>query len=473
MNRKQVALVATMLIDVVLINLAFILAYMLRYDLQLFYPLDIRYDAPFRPYIPFALLLTGVSLIAFQVGGLYAEKRGRSWWDEISILVTGTAISMVILMAVTFFIHPLVYSRAMLVYAALLVVLLLAAARLIRRPIETYLRMRGIGVDRVLIVGAGDVGRAVMRNLLANPILGYHVVGYIDDDPVKGNGELGRFKGLGGMDNLSDILVKEEVAEVIVTLPWHYHRKIMQVVEKCERQHIRVRIVPDIFQQRLRQLDMDSLGGIPVIGLQQSQISQVALIVKRAIDIVGAILLLILSAPLMAVVILAIRIDSPGPAVFRHQRVGRNGQEFQVYKFRSMIMGAEELQKDLRPLNEADGPLFKIRDDPRLTRMGRFLRRTSIDELPQFLNVLRGEMSLVGPRPGTPEEIAQYDPWQRERLAIWPGMTGLWQVSGRSNVPFDEMCQLDIYYIENWSLGLDLRILLRTIPHVIFGRGAY
>jgi exopolysaccharide biosynthesis polyprenyl glycosylphosphotransferase len=473
MNRKQVALVATMLIDVVLINLAFVLAYRLRYDLQLFYPLDIRYDAPFRPYIPFTLLLTGVSLIAYQVGGLYAEKRGRSWWDEISILVTGTAISMVILMAVTFFIHPLVYSRAMLVYAALLIVLLLAAARLIRRPVETYLRMRGIGVDRVLIVGAGDVGRAVMRNLLANPILGYLVVGYIDDDPVKGNGELGRFKGLGGMDNLSDILVKEEVAEVIVTLPWHYHRKIMQVVEKCERQHIRVRIVPDIFQQRLRQLDMDSLGGIPVIGLQQSQISQVALIVKRAIDIVGAILLLILSAPLMAVVILAIRIDSPGPAVFRHQRVGRNGQEFQVYKFRSMIMGAEELQKDLRPLNEADGPLFKIRDDPRLTRMGRFLRRTSIDELPQFLNVLRGEMSLVGPRPGTPEEIAQYDPWQRERLAIWPGMTGLWQVSGRSNVPFDEMCQLDIYYIENWSLGLDLRILLRTIPHVIFGRGAY
>jgi exopolysaccharide biosynthesis polyprenyl glycosylphosphotransferase len=473
MNRKQAALAAAMLIDVLLINLAFILAYTLRYDLQLFYPLDIRYDAPFRPYIPFALLLTGVSLIAYQVGGLYADKRGRSWWDEVSILVTGTAVSTVVVMAVTFFIHPLVYSRAMLVYAALLIVLLLGVARLIRRPIEAYLRRRGIGVDRVLIVGAGEVGRAVMRNLLANPALGYGVIGYIDDDPVKGNGELGRFKGMGGLENLSDIVVKEDVAEVIVTLPWHYHRKIMQVVEKCERQHVRVRIVPDIFQQRLRQLDMDSLGGIPVIGLQQTQISQGALIVKRAIDIVGSIILLILVAPLMLVVILAIRIDSPGPAVFRHRRVGRSGQEFRIYKFRSMIQGAEELQSELEPLNEADGPLFKIRDDPRLTRVGRFLRRTSIDELPQLFNILRGEMSLVGPRPGTPEEVEKYEPWQRERLSIWPGLTGLWQVSGRSNVPFAEMCQLDIYYIENWSLSLDLRILLRTIPYVIFRHGAY
>jgi exopolysaccharide biosynthesis polyprenyl glycosylphosphotransferase len=231
--------------------------------------------------------------------------------------------------------------------------------------------------------------------------------------------------------------------------------------------------VPDIFQQRLRQLDMDSLGGIPVIGLQQTQISQGALIVKRAIDIVGSIILLILVAPLMLVVILAIRIDSPGPAVFRHRRVGRSGQEFRIYKFRSMIQGAEELQSELEPLNEADGPLFKIRDDPRLTRVGRFLRRTSIDELPQLFNILRGEMSLVGPRPGTPEEVEKYEPWQRERLSIWPGLTGLWQVSGRSNVPFAEMCQLDIYYIENWSLSLDLRILLRTIPYVIFRHGAY
>jgi len=473
MNRKQAALAATMLIDAALINLAFILGYTLRYSLQLFYPLDVRYAAPFRPYIPFALLLTGASLIAYQVGGLYEDKRGRSWWDEISVLTTGTAVSITVLMAVTFFIHPLVYSRAMLVYAALLMVALLGTARLIRRPIEAALRRRGIGVERALIVGAGDVGRAVMRNLLANPALGYHVVGYVDDDPTKGNSEIGRFKGLGGLDNLSDIIVKEDVAEVIITLPWHYHRKIRKVIEKCERHHARVRIVPDIFQQRMKQVDVYSLGGIPVIGVHQPHISRAALATKRIIDIIGSILLLVLSVPLMLIAAVAIRINSPGPAIFRHRRVGRNGREFHVYKFRSMIEGAEELQEDLEILNEADGPLFKIRDDPRVTRVGRFLRRTSIDELPQLFNVLRGEMSLVGPRPGTPAEVAKYELWQRERLTTWPGLSGLWQVSGRSNVPFDEMCQLDIYYIENWSLGLDLRIMLQTIPYVIFRKGAY
>jgi lipopolysaccharide/colanic/teichoic acid biosynthesis glycosyltransferase len=176
---------------------------------------------------------------------------------------------------------------------------------------------------------------------------------------------------------------------------------------------------------------------------------------------------------LFAVIAIAIKLDSPGPVFFRQHRVGRNGARVDIYKFRSMVDKADEMRPELEAMNEADGPLFKIKNDPRMTRVGRFLRRTSIDEFPQFINVLRGEMSIVGPRPGTPEEVARYEPWQEVRISVKPGITGLWQVSGRSDIPFDEMCLLDVYYIENWSLGLDIRIMAQTVPQFLFGKGAY
>ncbi len=175
----------------------------------------------------------------------------------------------------------------------------------------------------------------------------------------------------------------------------------------------------------------------------------------------------------MGIIALAIRLDSPGPIFYASPRVGRDGKQFMMYKFRSMVSNADEQKESLRALNEADGPLFKIKDDPRLTRTGRFIRRTSLDELPQVFNVLLGQMSLIGPRPPLPEEVEHYQPWHRQRLVVVGGMTGLWQISGRSDLSFDELCLLDIYYIENWTMGMDVRILLQTIPHILLGRGAY
>jgi lipopolysaccharide/colanic/teichoic acid biosynthesis glycosyltransferase len=190
--------------------------------------------------------------------------------------------------------------------------------------------------------------------------------------------------------------------------------------------------------------------------------------------VILAVCALVLSLPLMPLVALAIRLDSPGPVLFRQERVGKGGKHFEVFKFRSMIEGADAEQESLiREADEADGRRFKLKDDPRVTRFGRLMRRTSVDELPQFYNVLRGDMSVVGPRPALPEEVAQYQEWHKKRLELVPGITGLWQVSGRSEIPFDEMVLLDVYYIENWSLGLDLRILLQTIPKVLFAEGAY
>jgi exopolysaccharide biosynthesis polyprenyl glycosylphosphotransferase len=328
-------------------------------------------------------------------------------------------------------------------------------------------------VARAIIVGAGEVGRTVMRTMVAHPDLGYQIVGFVDDDPAKGTTDIGRFKGLGSLDTLAVLVQDEAIDEVIITLPWQYHRKIMAIMAQCERENVRARIVPDLFQMTLSRMSITEMAGIPLIGVKQARISPVTLFLKRAVDVVFSLIVLNITAPLMGLIALSIKLDSPGPVLFRQARVGKGGKPFTVYKFRSMRTGAEEQKELLRDFNEADGPIFKIKDDPRVTRTGRWLRRFSLDELPQFYNVLRGDMSIIGPRPPLAEEVAEYQPWHMRRLETAPGITGLWQVSGRSELPFDEMALLDIYYVEQWRPSLDLQILLRTIPTILFGDGAY
>ncbi|RMF27109.1 MAG: undecaprenyl-phosphate glucose phosphotransferase [Chloroflexi bacterium] len=461
----------TVITDVILINGAFVLAYWMRYRLRLFR--EVSYDAPFSVYIPFAAGLTLLLLVTFKLDGVYNGPRGVSWFDQMYAIVNSTAKAIILLFAVVFATRPLYYSGLMFLEAGALVVLLLGAGRFVRGEIEARLRKRGIGTERVVIVGAGEVGRAVMRTLVARPELGYQVVGFVDDNPERGRKKIGRFRGLGDLENLARVIEDEKVDVVIITLPWMYHRKIMTIVRECERKQVQARIVPDLFQMSLSQVDVDDLGGIPLIGVREPVIGRWQERFKRAMDVVLASLALLVLSPLMGLIALLIRLDSPGPALFRQVRVGKNGRRFVIYKFRSMHIGAEAERRRLAALNEADGPLFKIRDDPRRTRVGRWLRRTSLDELPQLFNVLRGEMSLVGPRPPLPEEVRQYQEWHKRRLEVRPGITGLWQVSGRSELTFDEMCLLDIYYIEHWSPALDVKILLRTIPKILTGDGAY
>jgi exopolysaccharide biosynthesis polyprenyl glycosylphosphotransferase len=309
--------------------------------------------------------------------------------------------------------------------------------------------------------------------VVARPNLGYQIIGYVDDNPDKGEGEIGRFRGLGALDNLSAVIDSESVDEVIITLPWNYHRRILSVLRECARRDVTARLVPDLFQMSMSRVEISDLGGVPLIEVHEIAFSHSERMFKRAVDLFGALVGLTLGAPIFGLIALAIKLDSPGPVLFKQVRVGKNNELFDVYKFRSMRVGAESELEALRDLNEADGPIFKMREDPRITRLGRFLRRTSLDELPQFINVLRGEMSLVGPRPPIPDEVTQYKPWHKRRLAVRPGITGMWQVSGRSELTFDEMVLLDLYYIEHWSPWLDLNILLRTIPTALLGDGAY
>jgi exopolysaccharide biosynthesis polyprenyl glycosylphosphotransferase len=459
------------LLDIAMINLAMVLAYQLRYRLQWFQ--DIVYDHPLSAYLPFNALFTLFIPLSLFFDGAYSDWRGRTWFDHVYRIINAVAKTLLIVLALAFVWRPLVYSRLLLLEAGVGMLLFLSLDRALVLMLHSWLRGKGVGLKRVVIVGAGEVGRRVMRTIVARPNLGYAIVGYVDDNPEKGEGEIGRFRGLGPTSSLVKVIDEESVDEVIITLPWTSHRRILSLLRECERRSVTARIVPDLFQLSLRQVTIGDLGGVPLISVQEIAFTKVAILIKRGMDVVGALLGLTLGAPLFGLVALAIKIDSPGPVIFSQVRTGENGRPFKIYKFRSMYVGAAAEQEHLQEMNEADGPLFKIRSDPRRTKVGTFLRSTSLDELPQLFNVLRGDMSLVGPRPAIPCEVEQYQPWHRQRLSVRPGLTGLWQVSGRSELTFDEGVLLDIYYVEHWSLWLDLTILLRTVPKVFVGDGAY
>ncbi|HYN90202.1 MAG TPA: undecaprenyl-phosphate glucose phosphotransferase [Ardenticatenaceae bacterium] len=464
--------VFAVLVDAALINLAFFTAYWMRYRWELGGQVDLRYQAPYQGYLPFALLVTAFLLLTFALQGLYHSRRGATLLDEVYTIFNGVTTSTVLLMAVFFIYRPLSFSRLLPFFAALMIVVYLALARVAERALRGRLRRRGIGVIRVLIVGAGEMGRTIMRHIVAQPELGYQVVGFVDDDPTLQH-NIGRFHALGYTGDLARVVQQHGVDEVIITLPWQHHRKIVRIVDQCQDANVRSRIVPDLFQLSLTRVELDDIKGVPLIGIKEPSLQGWNMAFKRVMDIVIAAIGLVLSAPLLLLIALGIKVSSPGPILFKQTRVGRNGQLFTLYKFRSMRVGAENEVAHLSSYNEADGPLFKMRRDPRVTPVGRILRKLSLDELPQLYNVLRGEMSLVGPRPALPSEVAQYEEWHRKRLEVPPGITGLWQTSGRSDMSFDEMCLLDIYYAEQWSPILDATIVLKTIPTMLFGRGAY
>lgn len=463
----------TVVLDAGLIHAAFLIAYWLRYDLQLFRSVDPANNVPYTAYLPLVILQTLVLLFALRREGGYDLRRTRPLFDELYGVLNATTTAIMLLIVFVFFYRSLFYSRIIFVYAGILILVLLGSLRLVRRLILGRLRQAGQGVDRLLIIGAGEVGRAVMRNIIAQPELGYQVVGFLDDDPAKSSIDIGPIKALGAVENLPQVIQTLDIAQVIITLPWQYHRKTVRLVLEAEEAGVRARVVPDLFQLSLGGVDVETINGIPLISIKQTALTGWNLAIKRILDLSFALAFMLVTAPVWLIIAVAIKLDSPGPVFFKQERAGKGGKPFQVYKFRSMVVGAEAEQAKLAAQNEATGPLFKMRDDPRRTRVGRFIRQTSLDELPQFINVIRGEMSVVGPRPALFSEVAQYQEWQRKRLDIQPGITGLWQVSGRSDLTFDEMVMLDIYYGENWSLGADIRIMLRTIPQFLFGDGAY
>lgn len=460
-------------VDVCLIAAAFALAYYIRYEMQWFREVEPAYRVPFSVYLPSIAGLSAITLVTLWIEGAYRYQRDRRFSEEFFIVFRSGLIGITATIFIVFLAYPGYYSRLIFAYAGVAMVLLLGISRAIERATIIRQHKRGIGVTRVVLVGAGEVAHSLLRTIYARPELGYQVIGFLDDDPQRSQTPIGRFNALGTTDLLETVIKSTHVDEVVITLPWNAHHKITAMIDLCQRLSIPVRIVPDLYQMTLSRVALENLNGIPLLSIREPTLKDWQILLKRVLDVVMSIGVLVLTSPVLLVTAIAIKLDSKGPVIFRQERVGKDSRTFNLFKFRSMFVGAEREVLNLQQQNEASGPLFKMRSDPRCTRVGRIIRRLSIDELPQFWNVLKGEMSVIGPRPALPSEVAQYQMWHLRRLEVAPGITGLWQVSGRSDLTFDEMVLLDVYYIENWSPALDLDILLRTLPTVIMGSGAY
>lgn len=469
-------------IDAALISVGFTVAYWLRYVFnwpppfqQIVREVSAQNFVSLEAFLPYELLLISLLLLLFAIKGLYRLPRSASLLDQAGIIVSSTTTGIAVLIVGVFIYRATeFYSRLIFAFAWVAIVLLLCAYRGVLLELRRWLWMRNVGREQVLVVGNSGLGRGVMESIVARPFLGYALAGYLDDHaPPSSNRPVRHFRHLGPIDHLGAAIHQHAIDQVILALPFWEHERLPDLVATCRSAGVEFRVAPDLHQLSFDRVEVGDLGGTPLIGLKELSIRGWNLLIKRAMDVT----LVLLASPVALIaaawIALLIKRDSPGPIVFQQQRVGKNGRVFTALKFRTMVADAEARKAALAAHNEADGPIFKMRNDPRLTRVGRFLRRTSLDELPQLWNILRGEMSLVGPRPPTPDEVAHYEDWHRRRLEVTPGLTGLWQVLGRSDTSFDEMVRLDIYYAENWSPSLDLRILLQTVPVVLSGKGAY
>ena len=476
---RLVLRLAQIVADAALALVSVWVAWLLRYELELggeVLPWDYE---PFATFESRMFLFSALAVGILLIRGVYWLPRSTGLLDE-AVVVAGsltTAMSIVILTA---FLTRFLPSRLLFVYAWAAAILLFVLRRALTRWARSFLWSRNIYVDRVLLVGSGMAGRRIMQAMMGTPSWGYRVVGFVDSLPATGDLQVAtehrvqRAERVGGLADVGRLVAEMNIDEVIVALPPDQLAEVPSIVEQCRQGAVRFKVVPDLLQLSFDRVDVGEVAGVPLIGMKPASIQGGQLILKRGIDIMAAAGVLLFFALPMIVISGLVKLDSPGPVFFRQRRIGRDGKPFTLIKFRCMVNGAEEMRAHLIAEHKPDDiRLFKLRRDPRLTRLGGLLRRWSLDELPQFLQVLKGEMSLVGPRPQLPEEVAVYEEWHHQRLLVTPGLTGLWQVNGRSELTFDEMVRLDLYYAEHWSPWLDTKIVLRTIPAVLIGRGAY
>ena len=400
--------------------------------------------------------------------GLYRPRARWSLWSEARDIVRAAIVMGLLTLSVLFLFNLPLVSRSLLLIlfpaqAAATIVL-----RGVVRAVMERRRRQGKNLRFVLVLGAGERGRRFATTLESHRELGLRVLGFLDPDPEVGEGA--RWPVLGTLDDLEHVLHQQIVDEVAICLPLSMWDRIDAIAGLCEEEGKIVRIPMDVMDRAVSVGRVEDLDGTPVFSLVSGPDRALALGAKRLLDLAGAALGLVLLSWLFALLWVWVAFDAGRPVLFRQRRIGLHGRPFRIVKFRSMRVGAEAEQASLTSSNALHGPVFKVDGDPRVTRSGRWLRRTSLDELPQLWNVLRGEMSLVGPRPPLPEEVSGYDLWHRRRLSMKPGITGLWQVRGRRDPEFDRWVEADLEYIDRWSLWLDLKILLRTIPAAVQGR---
>ena len=425
------------------------------------FPLDLDHSL----YYLLPVIWVGM-LLVFSV---YDGRKNLKVVDEYSNL-TASSILAGVVMAGVLYLGFREVSRALFLFFCLLTYLLLIGWRGIARFVFRWRLQRYNVKRRVLILGAGEAGHRLQDLILTQPQFGLDLAGFLDDDPEKqlaGQGVIGK------LDSVRQVIARESVEDVVLALPRAANERLNWVVSELHDLPVKVWLIPDYFSLALHHATVEEFAGIPMLDLRAPALSEYQRITKRIFDLILTVLALPFLLLIGSLIALAIRLDSPGPIFYYARRVGENGKIFRMNKFRTMVADADGLRHLVERTDENGNLVYKAKNDPRITRVGRFLRRTSLDELPQLLNVLRGDMSLVGPRPEMPELVEKYQPWQRKRFAVPQGLTGWWQIHGRSDKPMHLHTEEDLYYVQHYSIWLDLQILFQTAWVVLRGKGAY
>ncbi len=397
---------------------------------------------------------------------LYRSKRLANWRDEFADVLRAVIFATLILATQILITEWAILPKRFLLIFAGTSFTLLFAIRLFKRSLLKQFRLHGRNLRSVMVIGAGERGQKIVELIREHPEIGYHFAGFIDDLDVP--------DVVGNLSEIPRVLSQNVIDEVIICLPIKtYYDQMQSITDAAEEQGITVRIHSDLFNLKLSRAVAGEIGEAPILSIYSSRLSNWQTFIKGSIDFVGGSLLLVVLSPLMLTIALLIKFTSPGPIFFVQERVGLNKRRFKMFKFRTMVADAQTKQKALERLNEASGPVFKMKNDPRVTTLGKWLRQTSLDELPQLLNILLGDLSLVGPRPLPERDFKRFNKmWFNRRFCVKPGITCIWQISGRSETTFDKWILQDLEYIDKWSLSLDMKILLKTIPTVIRGTGA-
>jgi exopolysaccharide biosynthesis polyprenyl glycosylphosphotransferase len=420
------------------------------------------YQISFDKYILSIALIALSWLIIFVIAGLYNIGSRHKFTTDVGRIFLACTTGIMLVIVFIFFQRELLSSRFIVLAGWLMAFIFILIERLVVRLIRQVLFKKGIGIQKIILIGNHQTGEEIAKTIYKNPTLGYQVLERIKDI-TKATPEY--LKNL-WENNLGEI---DEIIQMETNID---QQQELAILDFCDEHNIIFRYAADLFNTQTSNIAIDTIAGVPIIEIKRTPLDGWGKIIKRFFDILLSTIGLILLSPFFIIMATIIKLDSAGPVFVKLDRIGQKHKKFELLKFRSMVKNAAQMKQDLMYLNERSGPLFKIKDDPRVTRVGRFIRRTSIDELPQLWNVLRGEMSLVGPRPHEPQEVSKYEKHHKRLLGIKPGITGMAQISGRSDLNFEDEYRLDIFYIENWSLGLDLRILFKTLPVVLSKKSA-
>ena len=474
--------VSLVVADGLVAALSFMLAFYVRERASVFAP-------DFAPYAALLVFVVAIRLLSFRYCNLYRVRGEFSFVDDSLRIFKATAIGSLLIVAAAFLyrggfeFRAFSYARGVFVVDFFFVLIGVGLLRFMMRSVQTFARSRQINLIPTLVVGRGPEASLFIREMRERPSLGYRVIGIVETNVPDAQLSYEDVPVVGTLESLPDVIRDSGANEVIIADPQVNGDALFEVMMRCGRRRgVEFRIAPSLFNCLPRKTEIDQIGVLPMIRLFREPLSNGARVLKRTFDLIVAALAIVLLSPLWLLIALLIKLDSKGPVFYTQERVGMDGRLFLLYKFRTMQANADaELHREYQRAfiagraeanlgNEAK-PTYKLLADPRITRVGKMLRRTSLDEVPQLLNVVSGDMSLVGPRPPIPYEVEAYELWHRKRLDMKPGLTGLWQVSGRNRLPFEEMVRLDLFYIENWSLLLDLKIILRTGFVMIAGEG--